>query len=373
MSSNVQHIFQSSAINDSAVLAQTLSAAHYWDKDIWRFEREHIFFKEWHYVGHASQLQKPGDYLTTWIADASVLLVKGKDLKVRAFWNVCQHRGHPLVVEGSKGAFSSLIVCPYHAWSFSMQGDLKVARGSDDSQSFNPADFRLKELALVESHGFYFANANLQPKAIQQQLDTIFKQTAEVVGPLDNLVCYGAVQFEMRANWKVYIDNSLECNHCGPAHKTFCTQVDMKNYRSRVEEGWLSQRGPALDSRGKSSAAEYLSWYLWPTSQASILSSDKFFIIATLQVLEVEHFINIEHVFGPRDASEQEVSQAIHEAGSNITLLEDVKLCENVQRGLHSPGYRRGRYVVNEGEHFSEHLVHHFHKLLMKTYSTYQP
>ena len=107
----------------------TMPARFYTDSDIYELEKESIFYKNWIYVGHISQLKNPGDYFTSTIHEQNIFIIKSKTGELNAFYNVCLHRGHELLAGAGK---TNTIICPYHAWSYTLDGKLKVARNSQN-------------------------------------------------------------------------------------------------------------------------------------------------------------------------------------------------------------------------------------------------
>ncbi|MCY4313928.1 MAG: Rieske (2Fe-2S) protein, partial [Gammaproteobacteria bacterium] len=133
----------------------TMPARFYTDPAVYELEMEKIFFCSWIYVGHVSQLRAPGDYLTAKINDQDLLVIRSHSGELRAFYNVCAHRGHELLY--GQGSIN-LIVCPYHAWSYDFDGNLKMARNSENVDGFNKSDFSLKSVRVEEFCSMVFIN-----------------------------------------------------------------------------------------------------------------------------------------------------------------------------------------------------------------------
>lgn len=137
----VVHAFRERRLNADPARSYTLSARYYTSPEIFEREREAVFFRSWIYAGHAEDLREPGSYITTMVLDQNILIARGKDMTLRAFYNVCSHRAHELL----KGAGrAKVITCPYHAWSYHLDGRLRTARGSEKVESFDAAEFCLK-------------------------------------------------------------------------------------------------------------------------------------------------------------------------------------------------------------------------------------
>ncbi|MGI9405923.1 MAG: aromatic ring-hydroxylating oxygenase subunit alpha, partial [Hyphomicrobiaceae bacterium] len=135
----------------SAENSWTLPSAWYFDPGIYACEHEAIFYKTWWYQGHVSQVPDPGDYLCGTVADQDVFIVRGDDGELRAFYNVCSHRAHPLL-EGHGN--TKLIVCPYHQWCYQSDGCFRGARGRESLREWVPENADLKPVRLENYGGF---------------------------------------------------------------------------------------------------------------------------------------------------------------------------------------------------------------------------
>ena len=138
----------------------TLPARFYTDPTIYEAEKATIFYRSWWCAGHKSQLTKPGSYLTTQIHEQGVVVTRGQDGVLRAFYNVCQHRGHELVQGCGE---TRMFTCPYHAWTYNLDGTLRTARLTKSLPDFKSCDFALKPVQVEDFCGFIFVN--LDPAA----------------------------------------------------------------------------------------------------------------------------------------------------------------------------------------------------------------
>ena len=125
----------------------TLPSHMYTDPQVFEAEKEKIFYKTWQYIGHTSFFEKPGDYISEIICDQNIFVILGEDKKLRAFYNVCQHRAHELLPAGV-GNVERGIVCPYHAWTYEKSGNLKGAPRADKRSNFSKKDYKLKSVRL---------------------------------------------------------------------------------------------------------------------------------------------------------------------------------------------------------------------------------
>jgi len=205
-------------------MAQSLPWSWYSDPDVLRREQERIFRCAWQYVGHTGQVQNVGDRFAAWAGEVPVLVVRAED-GVRAFLNVCRHRGS-LIVDG-EGSGKSL-QCPYHAWTYDLDGTLRAAPRSDREPDFESEGLSLVKMRLEAWGPFLFVTADDEVPALA---DTLGPVTQLV--PVDDLVFHSRDSYVLAANWKIACENYLECYHCPVAHKDFSAayDVDPDDYR----------------------------------------------------------------------------------------------------------------------------------------------
>ena len=132
-------------LHEDPARSYTLSARYYISPEIYDREREAVFYRSWIYAGHVEELREPGSFITVPIIDQNVAVVRGKDGTLRAFYNVCQHRAHELLRGRGR---TPVITCPYHAWSYHLDGRLRTARGSQNVEGFNADEFCLKGIQV---------------------------------------------------------------------------------------------------------------------------------------------------------------------------------------------------------------------------------
>ncbi len=201
-----------------------------------RREREAVLFTGWFCVGRAEILAGPGDYLTADVAGESVVVVRGDDGELRGFYNVCRHRGSRLVppehgepaagqsgVAARTGCFAGAIGCPYHAWTYGLDGRLRSApflpdlRGHRAALSLHPVD-------VATWGGFLFAR--LEPGAGPELAEALGEIDGRLAAfPLADLRAGARLSYEVAANWKVVLENYNECYHCGPVHPELCELI----------------------------------------------------------------------------------------------------------------------------------------------------
>ncbi len=221
-------------------------------------EREQIFLRTWLYLGHESEIPNAGDYRRRTIAGYPLFMVRGNDGQVRAFLNTCTHRGAQVCRQDAGNA--ETFQCFYHAWTFNNQGDLVGVPDQEGySSAFDPARFGLKPPPRVEGYrGMYFISFDPDVEDLQSYLGEAREvidqslDSAEVLGGW--AVMKGTVQYAIRANWKLLIENSVDNYHVAPVHQTYFDYLSRRRraaglqQMTRQEQRVLS-RGLALSGR----------------------------------------------------------------------------------------------------------------------------
>ena len=195
--------------------ASTPPGSFYTDEQILQQELDRFFYRSWLNVGREEQIPEPGDFFTKEIGDESVLVVRGTDGKVRAFYNICRHRGTRLIVDESGKRMRS-VVCPYHAWTYSTEGALVGAPHTEDLKAFSKENFGLFPVALEPWAGFLWANLDPSARPIREDIGG-FLADFDRFGLADLLLVRRKV-YDIQANWKLLVENFSECYHCAPIH-----------------------------------------------------------------------------------------------------------------------------------------------------------
>ena len=194
----------------------TLERAFYVDPEIYQLDLEHIHYAQWLFIGHDCEMRAPGDYITAQIGDYPVLVVRDRDLNLRAFHNTCRHRGSR-ICSAAKGSAVRL-VCPYHNWSYDLDGRLLFAR--DMAKPFDPQALGLKPIACESVGGYVFiclAKDAPDFAPLRAAMAPYFAPHA-----LENAkVAFESTILE-KGNWKLVWENNRECYHCAPNHPELC-------------------------------------------------------------------------------------------------------------------------------------------------------
>jgi choline monooxygenase len=345
----------------------SLPASWYTDPVVAERERDHIFRRSWQYAGRAEQLAHVGDYLTGVAGDIPVVVVRGDD-GLRGFVNVCRHRRHE-VMTGSGNC--RVLQCPYHAWTYGLDGCLKAAPRSDREASFRKEDYRLLPVRIETWGPWVFVNADVAARPLAEYLGELPRIIAGSGVDLGQLKFHSREEWSKNANWKVMIENYLECYHCPVQHPGFSAVIDVDpdSYTLKAYEWFSSQTGPvrksALEGQGKKTAYDArgaVTWsqyhFLWPNFTINInpghpnLSIDVWLPDGPGRTRGFS-----EYYFGPDVPADwaRELMAFSRQVGA-----EDDRLTDSVQRGLRSGLPHQGRFLVN-----SEHLVVHFQRLVL--------
>jgi len=189
----------------------------YMSPDIYQLDIERMLMRHWLCVGHESSIPKAGDYFVFDIDRESVIVVRGRDGVVRGLLNVCRHRGSRICYETKGHAKGGLLVCPYHAWAFTTEGSLRNARMMPED--FDREAHALKQVALRVIEGLIFITFAENPLGLGQVEETI-RSSLGVYGWGEAKVAHQQ-SYRLNANWKLAIENQMECYHCAPSHPDY--------------------------------------------------------------------------------------------------------------------------------------------------------
>ena len=214
--------------------ARTMPGEYYTSPALLAEERELVHARHWNCVGRASQLAEPGDYVLCDVAGESIILLRGRDGGLRAFFNICRHRGTRILMEPA-GQLSETIQCIYHAWTYTTDGRLIGAPHMHEVEGFDKQDFPLHQAAVAEWEGFVFVNIAAEPAPFREAW-------APMIGRLERFNLAGLqagrrVHYEIKANWKLVIQNYSECLHCPTIHPELVTRLPYQSGANDLTEG----------------------------------------------------------------------------------------------------------------------------------------
>jgi phenylpropionate dioxygenase-like ring-hydroxylating dioxygenase large terminal subunit len=215
----------------SPASAETLPFSWYSDEEVLRRERSSIFARVWQYGGRAEQVAAPGSFLATDAGGIPIVVTRDQGGVLRAFLNVCRHRG-AVLLEGC--GERNTIQCHYHAWTYELDGSLRTAPRSEREAAFDKAEWSLRPASIDTWGPFLFVNPDPDAPPLAEhlgQLPEIMSRDIDV----DALVFHSRVEFGANANWKIVVENFLECYHCATAHPGFSAEVDVHPDRYLLE------------------------------------------------------------------------------------------------------------------------------------------
>jgi len=348
----------------------TLPASFYSDAAVLELELDRIFGRTWQYAGVLEQVAESGTFLTCRAGKTPVVVVRGRDEELRAFVNVCRHRGHE-VMQGC--GRRETLQCPYHAWTYDLDGSLRKAPRSEREPGFVNADWSLHPV-LVDTWGpLVFVNADLDAAPLAETLGDL---PAELLrrGLDPSTLDYKGRSRELliNANWKIVVENFLECYHCPVAHQSFSRllDVDPDAYQLTASRWSSSQYAPVRSSNGRELPYDPTGeithsqfHYIWPNWTLNTLPGPPHIRVLVFQPVDADRTATfVDGFWAP--GTPDEIIDDITSFGA-VVGQEDVELVESVHRGLRSGAIERGRLLLT-----SEHLIQHFQLLVHDALTT---
>ena len=341
---------------------RTIPFDWYSDPAVLRLERERIFRRTWQYAGRADQVAETGAFFTCALGGVPVVVVRGEEGERRPFLNVCRHRGS-LVCEG-EGKRAAL-QCPYHAWTYGLDGSLRAAPRSDLVPGFERDELGLLPVSVGSWGPFVFVNPDAEAEPLEATL-----------GELPSLVAaagldVGALRFHHRAagpeyaaNWKVCAENFLECYHCAVAHPTLARALDVSQdaYGLETHRWFSTQVGPprnggggVYDAAGEVAQGQF--HFLFPNTVLNVMPGRLNLSIGPIVPRGAERTYRFLDYFVGGDVDERWLADYL--ALDDQVGAEDRVLVERVQRGISSGALAAGTLMPE-----SEKLIAHFQALV---------
>jgi choline monooxygenase len=348
--------------------AETLPARWYIEPEFLELEKKKIFWKSWQLVGRVDMAQRPGDYFVHDLLGEPLLITRGLDHKLRAFYNVCCHRAGPVAV--GRGNRKSL-QCRYHGWTYGLDGKLLTAPEFDGVK-----DWRKEEVCLpqvrVESWGpFIFANLDPEAPSLSEVFGAIPGEVEAAGFRINQMQLIERRDYVVNSNWKVYIDNYLEGYHIPIAHPGLFREVDYDQYQVKTYRYYSAQFAPIRPARQADEIqgrdrrylrtdeeAQALYYWVFPNLMLNFYPDNM--QINIILPLDHERTLTIFEWYFEQPgtgAGWESMQQSI--AFSDQIQQEDIEICEAVQKGLKSRSYNQGRFSVKR-----ENGVHHFQSLI---------
>jgi len=348
--------------SDPLERAFTIPAPWYRDPRIEELERASVFSATWQVVGRLNQVCEKGQFFTADVAGEPIVVVRGDDAQLRAFYNVCRHHAAAVVPEAAGCA--KQFRCPYHGWTYGIDGTLKGMVEFDGVCNFARADNGLVPIRVDVWENFVFLN--LDGRAAP--LHTFLSAVPDIVAPLEltkKLHYFDRRIYPLNCNWKVYVDNYLDGGYHVPhAHKGLSSVIEYTKYTIENFERACLQSSPlssdANTSAGVAATRQGRAFYLWIYPNFMINAYEG--VMDTNLVLPLgtdKCAVIFDYYFADTSpAAEAHNRESI--AVSEKVQDEDMAICDAVQRGLHSRAYVAGRLSVRReaGEHLFHRLLH---------------
>jgi choline monooxygenase len=333
--------------------ASTLPSRYYFDPAILAEENRRVFGATWQLAGRADQVREPGQYFTATVAGEPLLFVRGNDGELRALSNVCRHRAGPVAAgEGKR----PVLQCGYHGWTYGLDGRLLKTPEFDGVQDFDRAACALPCFRAEVWNELVFVCLDPGAPSLSDFLGDLVSMLAK--RDYSGFRLAHRKEWYLDCNWKVYVDNYLEGYHIPIVHPGLFREIDYPNYRTETRSNFSIQFAPlkrperiAVNSPGDE--VEY--FWLFPNLMLNVYP-DNFSTNLIVPVGPNRTLTIFEWFFRDPDAARDRIAETV--AFSDEIQLEDIHICEAVQRGLSSATYDRGRYSPQR-----ENGVHHFHEL----------
>lgn len=343
--------------------AETIPSRWYTDARFEAFETDALFLRAWHCVGHESQIPEAGSFLTTCLVGNPVLVVRGADGAVRAFYNVCRHRGGPIALE--EQGHAAMLQCKYHGWTYRLDGSLRGVPRFDRTELFDKRDYGLVSVEVQAWQGLLFVRLETGGPSLGALLDGI----AERIAPLrlDSLRFHRRVRYDVACNWKVYVDNFLEGYHIPLVHPELRKRLDYRAYATETARWHSLQHSPirggdgAYDAGKDDGAAFY--YFVFPHLMLNVLPGR---LQTNVVVPLAPDRCRVIFDYYYADTASTEARKRIAEDldFSDRVQAEDAEICARVQQGVASRAYDQGRFSVA-----CEAGVYHFQCLLKETFA----
>ncbi len=348
----------------------TLPSRYYIDAALYREEMRKVHQRSWCYVGHVSDVREAGMYLTDMVGEQPILVVRGQDEEVRAFYNVCQHRGHELL-QGAGRLRTKGISCPYHAWLYRLDGTLAAAPMTNELKNFDKADFKLKPIALGIAAGLIFVNLDPDCQPFEIEMQGFGRNIESFLPGIAGWVVAERLHYGIKANWKVVVDNFSEAYHIPIAHPQLSKVLEREMVEFVEERRWTfnrfkSKEGfPGLEL---TPGSPYYAWQAWPHLCMLSLPGSENLVVLRMAPDGVAACSERVDIYTPAGAAEHDPKLlAVRDLFMHMFNIEDISIVESVQRGLSSLGFDQGRYVCDEKTSwFSEVQLHWFHMQVLE-------
>ncbi len=327
-------------------------------------ERERIFRQSWLLAGHVSQLDAPGRYFLFELDRESVIVLCDAHGEVKAFHNHCRHRGSRLCQHAS-GQLGTTIQCPYHAWTYGLDGALRQVPAMADVAGFHVADYPLHAVAVAQWHGFVFVNLAREPLAFASALPALVGKFAH--RDASALRSVHSAVYDVAANWKLLFHNFSECYHCPTVHPLLNQLTPFRNSENDLDEGpvlggpmWMTNPEGSMTIGGERCAApastlsaqERARVYYYTVFPSAFISfHPDYVLVHRVESLAIDRTrVTCDWYFDPAAIARADFDPQPAIAFWDLTNRQDWELCENAHRGVTSLAWQPGPYSELESQ-----------------------
>ena len=348
---------------------------------VFAFEQERFFAGSWTCVGREGDLEGTGAQRAVKVGRAGVLLARGTDGKVRAFANTCRHRGHELLGIG-EATSRRTVLCPYHAWTYDLDGTLRVAPGFREHTDFRPGEHGLVELPLESWHGFLFVNGSGDAPPFAEHVGAL----DDLVAPYrpERLVPLVSHAYDLDCNWKVILENYHECYHCPLIHPELCqVSPPASGDNFELDGAWVGGTMDLKDHADTMSLDGHSDGVPIPGLDGERLRTVAYLGLFPNLLLSLHPDYVMTHLVEPLAADRSHVictwyfpPEATEQPGFDpgyavdfwdTTNRQDWSACESVQRGMTSPHFQPGPLAP------AEDAVYHVVTMIARAYLGERP
>ena len=358
-----------------------LPATAYYDPQRYELELRRIWYRNWVYVGRCSDLKRARAFRTFQLGDQKILLVRDDQGVLQGFHNTCRHRGAALCRESEGSLRSGSIVCPYHAWTYNLQGDLLRTSSKAHANGFDVGDYPLYKVSVKEWNGFIFVALTDDPPHFEKIFDLPLNRLD--AWPLQDLVVGHVLQKTIASNWKIFWENYNECLHCPGVHPRLSQLVPIygrglleerddpqwsahaadsdPKYKGGLRDGaatWsLDGRATGIPFPGLSEA-DRKAGHIYMTSLPSVFLVGHVDYVRVVRLLPLgpeSTELRVEYLFSPQTLADPDFDLGNVVDFTNLVMTEDADVCELNQRGLKAGPHVRG-VVMPE-----EYVIRQFH------------
>ncbi|MGY6536376.1 MAG: aromatic ring-hydroxylating oxygenase subunit alpha [Pararhodobacter sp.] len=362
--------------HSNPLTGETMPAPFFYDPAILAEERERIFLRSWHLVGHVNDFDAPGKYVVQDIFEQSVIVMAAQDGRIHAMHNACRHRGNRLLND-RRGKIGAVLRCQYHSWCYNQDGSLRAAPRTEALPDFDRNEWGLRPVRLEILAGWVFVTLNPDAPPLAELAGGAEAEMRRFLPDMDDVELVEETDVIVHANWKVIHENAIEGYHfdlSGPVHKDLAALIDFQGYRLTPHDQWWTYIGPPVSGATEAYGVP-LEGSTWQTDwffnlgifpNTTLYSFPYTDMIATFIMIPLgpEKSLLRFGYYAPKGRPVPPVTKAAINWMNTQLGPEDIELNEMNQKGLHSMGFGSGRYLIDpDRPHESEHLVHHFHKL----------